>query len=181
MDFSSLKTQAASLLDNREDEDIDVIMAGAVAAAEDRMNDDLRIREMLVTIPVPLVNGVGTLPDDYLAFRAPKDGTVDITIGEDEFTVIPGRWVPAGPYQFTYYAKIPPLGPALATNKVLAAHPMLYLYAVCAEAAPTWEAMGGPMTAKFEGQYAQKLERVRKTDLRARFNTQNRRMNRARP
>lgn len=183
-DFASLKAEVASMLGNRDDDDIDTLMANAVRRAEERFNEDLRVREMMTTVTLSLVDGRGDLPGDYLAFVAPDGECVDYDFAVDGDVV----WVnpqnsrtPSDTAPFTYYAKIPALTVGAGTNWLLTKQYSLYLYATCLEGALVLEADGGPMTAKWQGFYSQKLDRVRKTDLRARFNTRSNARRRARP
>lgn len=131
-----------------------------ITLAEERFNSLLRVSNMETSATVTLTNGVGTLPTDYLEYRAivgsVSGATVDLqvvppdalaqlepfgTTSQAPYVSIVGNAITCynsnvGNLSLTYYAKIPALSNSNTTNWLLTRAPSLYLYGALLEAAP---------------------------------------------
>ena len=157
-DYAQLQDAFKTWLWDRED------LAGravdCIAMAEADFNDELRVAQMEVSVPITLVNGEGPLPADYLAWRRviTDDSRsrvlefADPTWAEDHYQ---GPDVPSPSWHFTitgstiktyptsvpnlkllYYQKIPTLSSSNPTNWLLTRKPQAYLYGALVHAAP---------------------------------------------
>ena len=130
-----------------------------IALTEADMNGELRVRQMEATAPIVLTDGVGPLPDDYLAWRyvyADSDPTRPLAGAEPNWAIqkYPGaassdpiyfyisgssiytKPVCASNLTMYYYQKIPPLEENTSGNWVLRDAPAIYLYGALLHAAP---------------------------------------------
>jgi len=101
--------------------------------AEAKLNRNLRTAYQETTIALPMVNGVATLPTDFLEARAYTSDAATFS----RF-VISGNTITAsspwtGDLTTTYYAKIPPLSPDNPSNWLLDLDYNVYLYALAVE------------------------------------------------
>jgi hypothetical protein len=86
------------------------------------------------TVVLTLVNGVATLPSDFLEARtyvANNARQTDFLISRDAITSLGTPW--SGDLTLTYYAKIPPLSYDNPTNWLLDLDYNVYLYALVCE------------------------------------------------
>jgi hypothetical protein len=104
--------------------------------AEAKLNRNLRTGYQETTTSLPVVDGVATLPSDFLEARA----YVAYDTRQTEF-VVSGNTIESlgtpwsGDLTLTYYAKLPPLSPTNPTNWLLDLDPNVYLYALVVEIA----------------------------------------------
>lgn len=148
--LSDLNTAIASFAWRSDDAGFLEAVPTFIGLAEERFNRELRVRWMEASAPVTITDGVGNLPDDYIAFRNATAGgcpieavepTWMVAKGLDKgpfFTVIGGKikvYAP-GDVVLDYYQSIPPLGCDNQSNWLLKRAPSLYLYGSLLEASP---------------------------------------------
>lgn len=160
--YTELKASVADWL-NRED--LTSQIPDFITFAEARFNRTLRVREMLtrrhnlttsefIKLPVDYLEtyqlqlpALATQTPEPLTYIAPDDvaklnangingATRYYTIIDGSFQLIPPPSSNGADLYITYYAKIPSLSSANATNWLLTKAPDLYLYATLANAAP---------------------------------------------
>jgi hypothetical protein len=156
-DYAQLQDAIKGWLWDRED------LAGRVPEfitfAEADFNDELRVGQMELSATVTLTNGVGPLPNDYLAWRRvmTQDSPVrvlefaDPAWAEDHYVAraaepawhftISGSTIKTYPTSvpnltLLYYQKIPSLSSSNVTNWLLTRKPQAYLYGALVHAAP---------------------------------------------
>jgi len=113
--------------------DIAAVFPLLLRLAESKLNRNLRTAYQETTIALPMVNGVATLPTDFLEARAYTSDAATFS----RF-VISGNTITAsspwtGDLTTTYYAKIPPLSPDNPSNWLLDLDYNVYLYALAVE------------------------------------------------
>jgi hypothetical protein len=113
--------------------DIAAVFPLLLRLAESKLNRNLRTAYQETAVPLPMVDGVATLPSDFLEARAyTADGATfskfvisgDVITANDPWT---------GDLTLTYYAKLPPLGVDSPTNWLLSLDYNVYLYALAVE------------------------------------------------
>jgi hypothetical protein len=113
--------------------DIAAVFPLLLRLAEAKLNRNLRTSYQETTVALPMVNGVATLPVDFLEARAyTSDGATFSRF------VISGNTITAsdpwtGDLTTTYYAKLPPLSVSNPTNWLLDLDYNVYLYALAVE------------------------------------------------
>ena len=113
--------------------DIAAIFPLLLRLAEAKLNRNLRTAYQETTTALPMVNGVATLPADFLEARAyTADGATFSRF------VISGNTITAatpwtGDMTLTYYAEIPPLSLINQSNWLLDLDYNVYLYALAVE------------------------------------------------
>lgn len=105
-----------------------------IRLAEAKLNDEMRVGDMMATVIVAMVDGVGVLPDDFLEayeYTAPDEMEFRdfAVVGNELQLAVP--WT--GDVTLLYYAKIPGLTYANPTNWLLMKDYNIYLYALVAE------------------------------------------------
>lgn len=168
-----------------------------IALAERRMNRELRLRVMERRAETDVQQGQSAVPlpwrrepGNWDVFMEMRDltwnGTVNLTymppdtygqsrpqglpreytiIGRDLFLMPPPDG--AGTLYLTYYAEIPPLGPAQPDNTVLLTFPDLYLYGALVESGP-YTRGSGPLEI-WTQYYAAARQKAEANEQRARF------------
>jgi hypothetical protein len=153
-DYASLLVDAGEYSGRN---DIAHLFPRFVALAELKFNRVLRVADMEKAAPLPLAEGEGTLPADFLEARqvvvlgscvlralplaelavleASGGAPVGYAIVGDRIRVRPKG---AGDIGLTYYAKIPALTAAAPTNWLIEKAPDVYLYGLVEEIA-LWE------------------------------------------
>ncbi|MBP6736054.1 MAG: hypothetical protein KA139_01365 [Rhodobacteraceae bacterium] len=145
-DYLDLQT---AVIEHVANADIADVMPRLVKMAETTFNNRLRVREMMDTITLNVLNGSANLPGDYLEAIGLFDGAGREFIQQPVHMIKEGR--DNGFYAITdgfllvnsdgarrldYYAALPSLTLSMtANNWLLLRHPSLYLYAVGYEAA----------------------------------------------
>lgn len=102
--------------------------------AEAKLNDSLRVGQMMTEVLVSLVDGVGSLPSDFLEaydYIAPEGSTFEdfAIIGSEIQGAVP--WT--GDLTLIYYAALPPLSIDNPSNWLLDDDYNIYLYALVTE------------------------------------------------
>jgi hypothetical protein len=155
--YAQLQESVANWLWDRTD------LAGRIpdfiAMAESNFNHELRVRQMEAQDTITLTDGVGALPDDYLAWRhvyadasplrslEATDPDWAFTKYTDQAATDPWFFYISGSSIYTrpvcssdlimlYYARIPPLAENPAGNWLLSACSDGYLYGALLHAAP---------------------------------------------
>jgi hypothetical protein len=113
--------------------DIAAVFPLLTRLAEAKLNRNLRTSYQETTVALPMVNGVATLPTDFLEARAYTSDAATFS----RF-VISGNTITAnspwtGDLTTTYYAKIPPLSQSNPSNWLLDLDYNVYLYALAVE------------------------------------------------
>jgi hypothetical protein len=153
-DYASLLVDAG---DYSGRDDVVHLFPRFLALAELKLNRVLRVADMEKTAAVPLTEGEGGLPADFLEARQvlAADGRTLRTLPLQELSshetsgsppigyAIIGGAVQVRPkgseeIRLTYYAKIPPLTAAAPSNWLIEKAPDVYLYALVEEIA-VWE------------------------------------------
>ena len=148
--YAGLEESVKRWLWRQEDLDVANRIPDYISLLEEQMNSRLRVRHMRKRVTLPLVEGVGTLPADYLSYQRisdvksprveflpgyPENG-YGFEIDGDEIRVNS----PAVPSQIdlVYYGEIPALDPAdpNSTNWLLQKYRSVYLFGVLTEAFP---------------------------------------------
>jgi hypothetical protein len=150
--YSALQTSIVSWANRLGDLTFAQAVPDFIGLAEARLNRSLRLLEQEASATIPLTDGVGDLPDDYLQYRSATFGGnvldyydpqwaagMDLSGSPSGFAII-GKEIkvyPSGSGNLTlsYFQAIPPLAEN-ATNWVLEGYPSLYLYGALLEAAP---------------------------------------------
>ena len=155
-----------------------------IALAEDLMNngtDDIppiRTREMETDATLTLVDGVASLPLDYLEARSIRYGSENRDLPFHDADFVGGEFRSArngiGPLALGYYAKIPALGPENQTNWLILKNKQVYLYGALLVSSPfmlddarlaTWgtlytKAIIGLTSTDFRGRYSRATVRT---------------------
>ena len=153
-DYASLLVDAGEYSGR---DDITHLFPRFLALAELKFNRVLRVADMEKTATVPLTEGEGDLPADFLEARQvlAADGRAlralplqelsshETSAGPPIGYAIIGSAIKVRPkggedIRLTYYAKIPPLMPAASNNWLIERAPDVYLYALVEEIA-VWE------------------------------------------
>ncbi|WP_026621291.1 hypothetical protein M728_001859 [Ensifer sp. WSM1721] len=153
-DFASLLVDAG---DYSGRDDIAHLFRRFLALAELKLNRVMRLADMEKTATVPLAEGEGSLPEDFLEARQvlAGDGRALRVLPLQELSshetsggppigyAIVGSVIKVRPkggenIRLTYYAKIPPLTAAAPSNWLIEKAPDVYLYALVEEIA-VWE------------------------------------------
>lgn len=146
--YSGLKTAISAWAMRTGDVQFEAQVPDFITLCERRINRTLRIAGMERLTEVALVDGVASLPDDYLEWRLFRSQSYPF--GEIEFST-PGASADVSQaigssfggsvdaVTLLYYAKVPPLSDAAPTNWLLEKAPDLYLYGSLLEAAPYME------------------------------------------
>ena len=113
--------------------DIAAVFPLLTRLAEAKLNRNLRTSYQETTVALPMVNGVATLPTDFLEARAyTSDGaTFSRFVISGNVITASSPWT--GDLTTTYYAKIPPLSQSNPTNWLLDLDYNVYLMAVAVE------------------------------------------------
>ena len=131
--------------------DLATVVPDFITLFEARVNRVLRTswqRQFAASLPV--VDGVATLPADWLEAIAVDDGTDGLRfmttlqfgptqVNSGFYAIEGGTFRVSGNTEtlnVRYYSKIPPLGAQNATNWLLASHPDAYLFGALTEAEP---------------------------------------------
>lgn len=185
--YSSLQTEIIRWAwRDAGDTDFANSVPGFVALAHNRINRQLRVREMEARATPTLAAGVATLPSDYLEYRKVSFGGLPLSacepawgeeqygseVGTPAFFSITGNSIrvwPQGNGTLTldYFQAIPSLGVSTPTNWLLTAHPELYLYGALIEAA-TFMMDDGRLTT-WGNLYDQAMQAVMKDGERAKY------------
>jgi hypothetical protein len=132
MAIANLGELRGAIEDNLARSDLQSLFPVYVRIFESKFNVSVRIAEMEVTNVLSVVNGVATLPSNFLELRNVQGqdsnptyylsgNSIIFTVGDpDTIDVI-------------YYAKLPPLVNDTDSNWLLLSYPHLYLYGVTAE------------------------------------------------
>jgi hypothetical protein len=155
-----------------------------IRLCESKLNMRLRLGAQETSASLTPVDGVCTLPADYLTWRSVKVGTTTLShisplqtdayetagtpryfsIAGDELTVWPSG---SGVVTLGYYAKIPALTTTGTTNWLLTKAPQVYIYGSLLEAAPF---IGEDARMGLWGQsYEQAIMELIKDDEKARY------------
>lgn len=155
--YSDLQTTAADWLMR---DDLVTKIPSMITLCESRSNRRLRVREMEDTETMTPVDGVCTLPADYIEARRVAAATdpvsvltpISLDMAQDSFNrsgypwhyVIQGSTLTAYPTSdsdivLDYYAKIPALSDSNTSNWLLEKAPEIYLYGTLLESAPFME------------------------------------------
>ncbi|PDT84152.1 hypothetical protein [Sinorhizobium sp. BJ1] len=153
-DYASLLVDAG---DYSGRDDVAHLFPRFLALAELKLNRVLRVADMEKTMTMPLAEGEGTLPADFLEARqvlgsdhralralALQELSGHVTSGGASIgyaivgSAIQVRQKGGENLYLTYYAKIPPLTPTAPSNWLIEKAPDVYLYAVVEEIA-VWE------------------------------------------
>jgi hypothetical protein len=156
-DYAQLQDAIKGWLWDRED--LSGRVPEFIAMAEADFNDELRVAQMEVSVPITLTNGIGPLPTDYVAWRRVLTQDMPVRVlewadpawAEDHYYAM----APQPSWHFTvtgnqiktyptsvpnltllYYQRIPPLSSSNLTNWLLARKPQAYLYGSLVHAAP---------------------------------------------
>jgi len=113
--------------------DIAAIFPLLLRLAEAKLNRNLRTAYQETTVALPMVNGVATLPADFLEARAYTSDAATFSRFVISGNVITASSPWTGDLTTTYYAKIPPLSLANPSNWLLDLDYNVYLYAVAVE------------------------------------------------
>ena len=160
--YAELRTAVASWLMDRTD--IPEYVGDFIRLGEGYINAELRVRQMMKTVPLTPVGGDAALPGDfletiYVASSSPRrvlqllsQRGADVYYGGraggvpafygivgTTFSIYPGSGTPV---ELTYYAAIPRLSDANPTNWLLDQRPELYLRASLMQAAEFIKADG---------------------------------------
>lgn len=155
-----------------------------IALAEDLMNngtDDIppiRTREMETDTTLTLVDGVASLPLDYLEARSIRYGSQNADLPFHDADFVGGEFRSSrngiSPLSLGYYAKIPALGPDNQTNWLILKNKQAYLYGALLVSSPflmddarlgTWgtlyaKAIVGLTNTDFRGKYSRAAVRT---------------------
>jgi hypothetical protein len=104
--------------------------------AEAKLNRNLRTAWQETAVALTVVDGVATLPSDFLEARSYSSDNVrqsNFVITGNTISSLGSPW--AGDLNLVYYAKIPPLSYTNPTNWLLDLDPNVYLYALVVEIA----------------------------------------------
>lgn len=152
--YSDLRTQVASYLARSN---LTAQIPDFITLCEQRLNTILRTRQMEAVTSLTPVDGVCTLPADYLEWRkvvaktSPRANLdyADPSFVDDRFPFREAGYprfftlvgsslsvypVTASDIELTYYQKIPALSESNTTNWLLTAFPSVYLYGALGEA-----------------------------------------------
>jgi hypothetical protein len=136
----SYETNYADLLINAGEyagrNDAAAIFPLLLRLAEAKLNRNLRTAYQEATAVVPVVDGVATLPSDFLEARTYVAGDARQTnfiVSGNTISSVGTPW--SGDLTVAYYAKLPPLSPTNPTNWLLSLDPNVYLYALVVEIA----------------------------------------------
>jgi hypothetical protein len=114
--------------------DIAAVFPLLLRLAEAKLNRNLRTAYQETTVALPMVNGVATLPGDFLearAYTAADGATVNAFVISGNVITATDAWT--GDVTLTYYASIPPLSQDNPTNWLLSLDYNVYLYALAVE------------------------------------------------
>jgi len=114
--------------------DIAAIFPTLLRLAESKLNRNLRTSYQETTVALPVVDGVATLPSDFLEARAYVASDIRQTnfiISGNTIGSLGSPW--SGNLTVTYYAKIPPLTLDTPSNWLLDLDYNVYLYALVCE------------------------------------------------
>lgn len=151
MSFTNLDELVAAVGRWIKRKDLAPVVPDFITLFEARVNRVLRTSwQRKFAASMPVVNGVATLPTDWLEAIAVDDGADELrfmttlqfgpTQVNSGFYAIEGGTFRVsgntGTLNVRYYAKIPPLGVLNPTNWLLANHPDAYLFGVLTEAEP---------------------------------------------
>jgi hypothetical protein len=148
--YAGLDESIRRWLWRKEDLDVANRIPDYISLLEEQMNSRLRVRHMRKRVVVPIVDGVGTLPDDFLSYQRisdvksprteflpgyPENGS-GFEIDDGEIRITFPAAVDA--IDLVYYGEIPPLDPAdpNSTNWLLQKYRSVYLFGVLTEAFP---------------------------------------------
>jgi hypothetical protein len=104
--------------------------------AEAKLNRNLRTSYQETAVALPVVDGVATLPYDFLEARSYSSGDVrqtNFVITGNTISSLGSPW--SGNLDLVYYASIPPLSYENPSNWLLYLDPNVYLYALVVEIA----------------------------------------------
>lgn len=161
--YSGLVEAVAEWAWRSGDEELEARVPDFIVAVESTLMNGaegiapLRVRDMEEHATITLTDGIGSLPDDYLQYRAVRDGgnpkrvllPVDKSWGDSEYRstaasvaayfAIAGAEITTYPksasnLSLDYYAKIPPLTADDPVNWLLTKAPNVYLYGCLMEA-----------------------------------------------
>lgn len=182
-DYTGLKNSISKWLHRA---DLDPVIPDFIRLLEARCNRNLRVRQMEKRVTEAVASGTAALPADWLEFsQAPYSGArldhwsrdaFDQAYGLSDYgnyyTIIGnsmylGTGQTGGSLRYDYYAKIPPLSEANATNWLLLDAPDVYLYGALLEAEPYLKNDG--RIAVWQGFLQVALTDLQGADDRARF------------
>ncbi len=175
--YADLKAAVASWVD-REDSDFAARVPDFIALCEQRLNygdavnSGLRVAEMEKRALIAVVDGVASLPDDYLEARlfrgtAAPFAPLEFRTPGGAAAAYGGTLPPPATVDLYYYAKIPALSDASPTNWLLTKASNVYLYGSLLESAP-FEADDARMQT-WQALYASAVQGLKSTDIGARF------------
>ena len=143
--FSNYTDFRLTLVDYLKRSDLDLEIARFIKMAEDRFNREIRHPDQIgAPVAIAMVNGVGALPADFIAFENLWDASgnkiegvakeISFGVYKDPFTyyvqdnsIYSGSVT--GNLTADYYAKLPTLTTtATTTNWLLSKYPTVYLY-----------------------------------------------------
>ena len=101
--------------------------------AEAKLNRNLRTAYQETIVALPMVNGVATLPSDFLEARSYVSDAATFSRFAISGNTITASEPWTGDLTTTYYARIPPLTQSNPTNWLLDLDYNVYLYAVAVE------------------------------------------------
>jgi hypothetical protein len=135
--YDSDNTYANLLIDVGEytgHNDIAAVFPLFLRLAESKLNRNLRTSYQETTALAPVVDGVATLPSDFLEARAYVASDVrqtNFVVSGNTITSLGAPW--SGDLTVSYYARIPPLSLDNASNWLLSLDYNVYLYALAVE------------------------------------------------
>jgi hypothetical protein len=113
--------------------DIAAVFPLLLRLAEAKLNRNLRTAYQETTVALPMVNGVATLPSDFLEARAYTSDAATFNRFVISGNVITANSPWTGDLTMTYYASIPPLSLVNPSNWLLDLDYNVYLYALAVE------------------------------------------------
>jgi hypothetical protein len=113
--------------------DIAAVFPLLLRLAESKLNRNLRTAWQETIVALPMVNGVATLPSDFLEARSYASDAATFSRFAINGNTITASEPWTGDLTTTYYARIPPLTQSNPTNWLLDLDYNVYLYALAVE------------------------------------------------
>lgn len=171
-DYATLKSSIAAWLARA---DLDNVIPDFIALGEAWINRELRVLRMLKTVTGDVdSDGRFPLPADYiemLAVSGYRNG--QMVALDNRYFVIDASSVrldgSTGAYEFSYWARIPPIDDNAPQNWLVLSEPGLYLYAALVEASPYMQ--DDSRTAIWASKAREIVDRMNAQDVGARYGT----------
>lgn len=171
-DYASLRSSVAGWLARA---DLASAIPDFIALGEAAINRELRVRQMLKTATGDVdADGRFPLPSDYLEMLAVSGFQHGQMVPLDNrYFIVDADSVrlanTTGAYEFSYWARIPPMSDAAPQNWLILAEPGIYLYSALVEASPYIQ--DDARTAIWESKLRETTNRLNAQDIGARYGT----------